>query len=68
MAMNKISNDQNRLIVNLREDVPAYSKDGVDLTLIRWALSLSPTERLKVLQDSIISIYRLKACRNPGKK
>jgi hypothetical protein len=30
---------------------PAYSDDGVDLTLIRWMLSLTPAERLQVLQE-----------------
>ena len=38
---------------------PAYSKDGVDLTLIRWMLSLTPAERLDVLQgfaDSLAEI------------
>ena len=30
---------------------PAYSVDGVDLTLIRWMLSLTPAERLQVLQE-----------------
>jgi hypothetical protein len=28
----------------------AYSDDGVDLTLIRWMLSLTPMERLMTLQ------------------
>ena len=28
-----------------------YSEDGVDLTLIRWMLSLTPAQRLEVLQD-----------------
>ncbi len=27
--------------------VPHYSDDGVDLTLIRWILSLTPSERLE---------------------
>jgi hypothetical protein len=39
---------------------PVYSKDGVDLTLIRWMLSLTPTERLEVLQEHIWSIMRLR--------
>ena len=30
---------------------PAYSEDGVDLTLIRWMLSLTAAERLQVLQE-----------------
>jgi len=38
---------------------PAYSEDGVDLTLIRWMLSLTPAERLATLQqyvDSVLSV------------
>jgi len=30
---------------------PAYAEDGVDLTLIRWMLSLTPDQRLRVLQE-----------------
>jgi hypothetical protein len=37
-----------------------YSDDGVDLTLIRWMLSLTPTERLQLLQQNIRSIMRLR--------
>jgi hypothetical protein len=37
-----------------------YSDDGVDLTLIRWMLSLTPTERLRVLQQWVRSIERLR--------
>jgi len=33
------------------ETEPAYAEDGVDLTLIRWMLSLTPDERLRVLQE-----------------
>lgn len=36
-----------------------YSEEGVDLTLIRWMLSLTPTERLQVLQQSVQSLARL---------
>ena len=32
-------------------DEPARSEDGVDLTLIRWMLSLTPAQRLEVLQS-----------------
>ena len=41
-----------------------YSQDGVDLTLIRWMLSLTPAERLHFLQrqvDAILAIRRLNA-------
>ena len=42
------------------EDGPLYSESGVDLTLIRWMLSLTPAERLQMLQQTIRSIMRLK--------
>ncbi len=42
---------------------PLYSEDGVDLTLIQWMLSLTYTERLQVLQQSIDSIERLHQAR-----
>ena len=41
-----------------------YSEDGVDLTLIRCMLALTPAERLKVLDDfvdDILSIRKLNA-------
>jgi len=38
---------------NQEQEAPApeYSEDGVDLSLIRWMLSLTPAERLDVLQN-----------------
>ena len=36
-----------------------YSDDGIDLTLIRWMLSLTPSERLQVLQQNVQSLARL---------
>jgi len=44
-----------------REDRPARSEDGVDLTLIRWMLSLTPAQRLQVLQHNVRSLMRLRA-------
>jgi hypothetical protein len=41
-----------------------YSEDGVDLTLIRWMLSLTPAERLQFLQrhvNAILAVQRLNA-------
>ena len=32
---------------------PEISPEGVDLSLIRWMLSLTPLERLNVLQDFV---------------
>jgi hypothetical protein len=43
-----------------------YSPDGVDLTLIRWMLSLTPAERLEFLEqhvNDIVSIRELNAGR-----
>ena len=37
-----------------------HSEDGVDLTLIRWMLSLTPAERLQALQQSVQSLLRLR--------
>ena len=33
--------------------LPTHSEDGVDLTLIRWFLTLTPAERLQVLQEHV---------------
>jgi hypothetical protein len=40
--------------------LPDYSEDGVDLTLIRWSLSLSPLERLQFLQKQIHDILTIR--------
>jgi hypothetical protein len=40
--------------------LPDYSDDGVDLTLIRWTLSLSPAERLEFLDDRIADILAIR--------
>ena len=42
-------------------DEPAYSPDGVDLTLIRWMLSLTPAQRLEVLQDCVNFVLEVRA-------
>jgi hypothetical protein len=36
------------------------SPDGVDLTLIRWTLSLTPLERLELLQDWVDGLNELR--------
>jgi hypothetical protein len=38
----------------------AYAPDGVDLTLIRWMLSLTPDERLDALQGFVDALWELK--------
>lgn len=39
-----------------RIELPASSEDGVDLTLIRWMLSLTPEQRLNALQQYVRSL------------
>jgi hypothetical protein len=38
-----------------------YSADGIDVTLIRWMLSLTPAERLEVLQRFVNSVEEIRA-------
>jgi len=38
-----------------------YSEDGVDLTLIRWMLSLTPAERLQTLEGFLYSVSEIRA-------
>ena len=42
------------------EDPTTHSADGVDLTLIRWMLSLTPAERLEVLESAVNSIIDIR--------
>jgi hypothetical protein len=39
--------------------LPTHSEDGVDLTLIRWMLSLTPGQRLQVLEDHVESFLSI---------
>ncbi|MGA2038444.1 MAG: hypothetical protein ABSH42_04140 [Bryobacteraceae bacterium] len=39
---------------------PLYSEDGVDLSLVRWMLSLTPRERLEFLEERIHDILRVR--------
>ena len=40
--------------------LPTHSEDGIDLTLIRWMLSLTPLERLRAAQRYANSAQRLR--------
>jgi hypothetical protein len=42
------------------QPLPATSEDGVDLTLIRWTLSLSVDERLQLLEDHAAFAWELR--------
>ncbi len=41
---------------------PAIGPDGVDISLIRWMLSLTPAQRLRGLQQQMRSLEKLRAC------
>lgn len=38
----------------------AFAPDGVDLTVIRWMLGLTPTERLEAAQDLLDTVWELR--------
>lgn len=46
------------------EEIPkaedCYDENGVDLSLIRWMLSMTPIERLHVLQQTVTTIVKLR--------
>ena len=44
-----------------RPQQPERSEDGVDLTLIRWMLSMSPAQRLQALQQFVDAVLRVRA-------
>ena len=44
-----------------QSETSEYSENGVDLTLIRWMLSLTPAERLQVLQQFVNSVQEIRA-------
>jgi hypothetical protein len=44
----------------IKDSQRTHSEDGVDLTLIRWMLSLTPEERLITLQNNVWSLMRLR--------
>ena len=46
--------------------LPEYSEDGVDLSLIRWMLSLTPAERLQFVQNQTNRILAIRDL-NAGK-
>ena len=39
---------------------PDYSEDGVDLSLVRWMLSLTPAERLQVLEQHSANLEEMR--------
>jgi hypothetical protein len=44
----------------------AFSEDGVDLTVIRWMLRLTPAERLQAAQDLVDAASALRSGAGDG--
>jgi hypothetical protein len=61
-----ILNREARMEPDDQPQLTDYSEDGVDLTLIRWMLSLTPAERLQVLEQQLNDILAIRAL-NAGK-
>lgn len=45
---------------NKDKNDPQYSPDGIDMTLTRWMLSLTPEERLQTLQNHVNAVLKLR--------
>jgi len=45
---------------------PRHGEDGVDVTLIRWMLSLTPAQRLEVLQQFVNRVLEARAANSPA--
>jgi hypothetical protein len=45
---------------------PTHGEDGVDVTLIRWMLSLTPAERLEVLRQFVNRVLEARAANSPA--
>jgi hypothetical protein len=41
-------------------DAPPWGDDGVDVSLIRWLLAMTPAERLRALQGYVDSVLQLR--------
>lgn len=44
-----------------KQRMPEYSEDGVDVSLIRWLLSLTPLQRLQFLENNLNALARIRA-------
>ena len=57
-VVSRAGGGRSRRAARRRGQRPTHSPDGVDLTLIRWMLSLTPEERIRVLEDNIHALSR----------
>jgi hypothetical protein len=46
--------------IEFEAPAPEYDSSGVDVSLIRWRLSLTPAERLEVLEDRVNDILSIR--------
>ncbi len=60
LMMDNVTHDAHPRAKTPLEAERTHSEDGVDLTLIRWMLSLTPAERLQTLQQTLWSIMKLR--------
>ena len=51
---------QTEVTFPIKTDQTVYNEDGVDLSLIRWMLSLSLEERLQALQDHANALLKMR--------
>ena len=58
-----MTDDQWAVFSRLTQGFPHHNQDGVDLSLLRDNLALSPLERLRKLQKEIASLYSLDRAR-----
>ena len=42
----------------IRANQPEYDENGVDLTLIRWMMDMTPSERLETMQSFANAVWR----------
>jgi hypothetical protein len=49
------------MAIDDQKQLTDYSPDGVDLTLIRWMLSLTPAERIEYLEQHVNDILSIRA-------
>jgi len=47
------------------DDPPSTCEDGTDLTLIRWALDLSPIERLRAFEALMADVVKMLDAAHP---
>jgi len=49
------------------DEADVYDENGVDRSLVRWFLSLTPLERLAALDDAIRFTELVEASRDPAR-